>query len=85
MNRQEGFTEEDLIAKVGGRFRLSVLLQKRLQEMNRGSQPMVQVRSKTPLETVYAEIAEDKLAFEPLTYDDKDDEAGLEDLTSTEG
>ena len=38
----EELKEEKLIEKVGGRFRLTSLIQKRLAVLNRGSHPLVQ-------------------------------------------
>ncbi len=37
----EAFKEEDIVNKVGGRFKLSSLIQKRLVALNRGAPPLV--------------------------------------------
>jgi DNA-directed RNA polymerase subunit omega len=54
--------DEDLINKVGGRFRLSALVQKRMREIMHGARPMVDASGMTPMEIVIAEIRADKLA-----------------------
>lgn len=37
----EELKEEEIVNKVGGRFKLSTLIQKRLVQLNRGSRPLV--------------------------------------------
>ncbi len=54
--------DERIIQKVGGRFRLSTLIQKRLVALNAGSRPLVQVENgEDKLTTVIREIMEDKI------------------------
>ena len=36
--------EEEIVNQVGGRFKLSTLIQKRLVQLNRGSRPLIDVR-----------------------------------------
>ncbi|QDT65957.1 DNA-directed RNA polymerase subunit omega [Calycomorphotria hydatis] len=57
----EAFKEEEIVNKVGGRFKLSSLIQKRLVALNRGARPLVELASKDPMETVVAEIMENKI------------------------
>jgi DNA-directed RNA polymerase subunit omega len=59
--------EEALIAKVGGKFALTTLLQRRMVELNRGSPPMVKMEGEghTLREIVCREIAEDKIVLAP--------------------
>ena len=57
----EALKDEALIQRVGGRFKLSSLLQKRLVQLNGGSQPLVDISSDDPMEIALAEIAEDKI------------------------
>ena len=53
---------EDLIArKVGGRFKLSTLVQKRMVALNRGARPLVDMQTKDLMQIVVAEIMEDKI------------------------
>jgi len=53
--------EEAIINKVGGRFKLSTLIQKRLVQLNAGSRPLVDVRSENKLAVVLQEILQDKI------------------------
>ncbi len=54
---------EDLINKVGGRFKLTALVQKRLGELLQGARPLIKdTEGKTLLEIVVHEILQDKIA-----------------------
>jgi DNA-directed RNA polymerase subunit omega len=54
-----------LINKVGGRFKLTALVQKRLGEILQGARPLIEdIEGKTMLEIVIQEILEDKIAIE---------------------
>ena len=55
------FKEEQIVNKVGGRFKLSALIQKRLVALNRGSRPLVDLPTKNLMEIVVAEIMQDKI------------------------
>ena len=55
----------DLMDKVGGRFKLSALIQKRMLEIMEGARPLIDdVEGKTMMEIVVQEIAEDKIAID---------------------
>jgi DNA-directed RNA polymerase subunit omega len=41
----EELKEEGIVNKVGGRFKLSTLIQKRLVQLNRGGRPLVDLNS----------------------------------------
>ena len=54
--------EEAIVNKVGGRFKLSTLIQKRLVAINAGARPLVDVtKSKNKMEIVIQEIMQDKI------------------------
>ena len=54
-----------LINKVGGRFKLTALVQKRLGELLQGARPLVEdIEGRTLLEIVIQEILEDKIAVD---------------------
>ncbi|MBQ2848888.1 MAG: DNA-directed RNA polymerase subunit omega [Thermoguttaceae bacterium] len=58
----EELKEEKLIEKVGGRFRLSALIQKRLVVLNKSQRPFVSAADKKDkLQIVIQEILEDKI------------------------
>lgn len=53
--------QEIIVNKVGGRFKLSALMQKRLVALNRGARPLVDLATNDPMEIVIAEIMQDKI------------------------
>ncbi len=54
-----------LINKVGGRFKLTALIQKRLDELVQGARPLIEdADGKTMLEIVVQEILQDKITME---------------------
>ncbi len=55
------FRDEDIVRKVGGRFKLSTLIQKRMVQLNRGGRPLVDLPTKNQMEIVVAEILHDKI------------------------
>ena len=58
----EELRNTDIINKVGGRFKLSVLIQKRMLELMQGARPLIEdTEGKTTIEIVVQEIAEDKI------------------------
>ena len=57
----EEFKEEAIVNKVGGRFKLSTLIQKRMVALNRGARPLIDLQTKNNLQIVVREIMEDKI------------------------
>jgi DNA-directed RNA polymerase subunit omega len=53
--------EEGIVNKVGGRFKLSTLIQKRMIMLNTGSRPLVDVRGGDKMQVVIQEILQDKI------------------------
>jgi DNA-directed RNA polymerase subunit omega len=53
--------EEAIVNKVGGRFKLSALIQKRMKALQKGARPLVQVRGGDQLSIVIQEILQDKI------------------------
>ena len=45
---------EDIINKVGGRFKLTALIQKRWKELMMGARPMIEPKKMTPMEVAGA-------------------------------
>ncbi len=61
----EELKSEEIVNKVGGRFKLTALVQKRLSELLQGSRPLIEdVEGKTMLEIVVQEILQDKIAID---------------------
>jgi DNA-directed RNA polymerase subunit omega len=57
----EALKEEAIVNKVGGRFKLSTLIQKRLVQLNAGSRPLVDLSTQDKMAIVLQEIMEDKI------------------------
>ena len=57
----EELKEESIVNKVGGRFKLSTLIQKRLVQLNQGSRALVDLNTQDKIHLVLQEIAQDKI------------------------
>lgn len=53
--------EEEIVNKVGGRFKLSTLIQKRLIQLQQGSRALVSVDTHDKMQVVLQEIMQDKI------------------------
>jgi len=64
----EELKSNEIINKVGGRFKLTALVQKRLAELLQGARPLIEeTEGKTMLEIVVQEILQDKIAIDNRT------------------
>lgn len=60
----------ELVKKVGGRFKLTALIQKRLMELMQGGRPLIEnSEGMSQLQIVVEEIKHDKIAID---YDNSD-------------
>jgi DNA-directed RNA polymerase subunit omega len=57
----DALKEEEIVNKVGGRFKLSTLIQKRLAAINAGARKLVDLESEDKMEIVVQEILQDKI------------------------
>ena len=57
----DALREEAIVKKVGGRFKLSALIQKRLVQIMAGARPLVDLKTDNKLEIVIQEIMQDKI------------------------
>ena len=60
----DALKEEVIVNKVGGRFKLSALIQKRLVALNSGARPLVDLKTKFPMEIVIQEILQNKIELD---------------------
>jgi DNA-directed RNA polymerase subunit omega len=60
----EGLKSDDIINRVGGRFRLTALIQKRWLELLQGARPLVSPAGKTEMEIVVEEINAGKIGVD---------------------
>ena len=56
---------DELEARVGGRFMLTALLQKRIRELVAGAPRLVEIRSDNPIDVAIAEIKAGKIDLVP--------------------
>ena len=57
----EALKSDEIVNKVGGRFKLTALIQKRALELMNGARPLVEHDNLTDLEIVVQEILQDKI------------------------
>ena len=57
----EELKEEQIVNKVGGRFKLSTLIQKRLVQLNQGARALVDMETHDKMKIVLQEIIQDKI------------------------
>ena len=66
----EALKSDEIVLKVGGRFKLTALIQRRLVELMQGARPLIErTRGMTDMELVVQEILEDKIGID---YDKSD-------------
>jgi len=64
----EALNNEQMVDRVGGRFKLCVLIQRRLVELMDGSRPLVERDGRSDLEIAIDEIAQGKIT---IAWDEK--------------
>jgi DNA-directed RNA polymerase subunit omega len=70
--------EEAIVNKVGGRFKLSTLIQKRMTMLNQGARPQVDVPRGDKMSIVVQEILQDKI------YLDEDNQVQPRGITASD-
>ncbi len=60
----EALKSDEIVEKVGGKFKLCSLIQRRLQQLLDGARPLVARDGMTDLELVIEEITQDKITLE---------------------
>lgn len=59
----EALKSDELVEKVGGRFKLCALIQRRLEQLVEGARPLVERDGRSDLEIVIEEIMQDKITL----------------------
>ncbi len=85
----EELREEHIVNKVGGRFKLSTLIQKRLVALNKGSRPLVELDTQNKMKIVLQEIVQDKIYLDSsnevkITGEGGDELGGLGEVNPLE-
>ena len=60
----EALKSDRIVEKVGGRFKLCTLIQRRLVQLMDGGRPLVERQGRSDLEVVIDEILHDKITLE---------------------
>lgn len=61
----EALKSDEIVSKIGGRFKLTALIQKRLVEIIDGARPLIdRNQGMTDLEVVIQEILQDKITID---------------------
>ena len=60
----EALKSDAIVEKMGGRFKLTALIQRRLGELSDGARPLVERGSMSDLEVVIEEIRQDKITID---------------------
>lgn len=55
---------DDIVNKLGGRFKLTALIQRRLSELIEGARPLVDRNGRSDFEVVIEEIMQDKITID---------------------
>lgn len=59
----EALKSDEIVAKCGGRFKLTALIQRRLVELMEGARPLVERAGRSDLEIVIDEIMQEKITY----------------------
>ena len=62
----EALKSDEIVEKVGGRFKLAALIQRRLGQIIEGARPLVERNGRSDLELVIEEICQDKITIEMI-------------------
>ena len=68
----EALKSDEIVNKLGGRFKLTALIQRRLEELIEGARPLVDRAGRSDLEVVIEEILTDKITLEFLSETDSE-------------
>ena len=68
----EALKSDEIVNKVGGRFKLCALIQRRLEQLVDGARPLIERDGRSDLEVVVEEIMQDKIT---LTFEEPKDPA----------
>ena len=60
----EALKSDTIVDKVGGRFKLTALIQRRLAELIDGARPLVERNGRSDFEVVVEEILQDKITID---------------------
>ena len=65
--------DDAIIRKVGGRFRLTALIQRRWLQLLQGARPMIETEGLTTMEVVVKEISQGLITAKSMVKSDNED------------
>ena len=71
----DALKDDEIIHRLGGRFKLTALIQKRWLELMRGARPLIENKGLSELETAVKEIIEGKIEAKLWDESQETDEA----------
>lgn len=60
----EALKSDEIVNRIGGRFKLCSLIQRRIVQLMEGARPLVERNGRSDLELVIEEIAQGKITYE---------------------
>ena len=60
----ETLKSDDIVRKVGGRFKLTALIQKRWLELMDGARPLLEREGRSDMELAIAEVVQEKITID---------------------
>ncbi len=60
----EALKGDEIVDKLGGRFKLTALIQSRWRELMEGARPLVEREGRSDLEVAIAEVLEEKITID---------------------
>ncbi len=70
----EALRSDEIVEKVGGRFKLAALIQRRWLQLLQGARPMIEIEGRTEMEVIIEEILQGKIAMTLLDKEPEDAE-----------
>ena len=70
----EALKDDEIVRRLGGRFKFTSLVQHRIRELMDGSRPLVEREGRSDFEIAVQEIVEGKIEYEMVDEPESDDE-----------
>jgi len=74
----EALKDDEIVRKLGGRFKFTSLVQHRVRELMEGARPLVEREGRSDFEIAVQEVVEGKIEYQTLEEQQAENEALLE-------
>ena len=74
----EALKDDEIVRKLGGRFKFTALVQHRVRELMEGSRPLVEREGRSDFEIAIQEVVEGKIEYQTIEDQQAEDEALLQ-------